>query len=160
MNAARFAVRRHPVTQLPSYPATQLAPILRGHPVTPSPSLPLSFGVTQSPSHPACPYPSGSPSYPVTQSPSHQFVLRISSFPSPSPPVFFSRKLTPKKGEKTAKNCKKLQKSVHPRLPILTFSPHPSHPRTPAPGPAASQKSPKNTPENAREKVIRNRRRS
>ena len=97
----------------------------------------LRFAVLSSPQ---------SPSHPVTQSPSHQFVLRISSFSPLSPPFFFSRKWTPKRGkkpQKTAKNCKKVSIRACPSCHFLPVRRIPGRPR---PGRRPPQNRPKIPP--------------
>jgi len=71
-----------------------------------------------------------------------------------------------KKGTKTGKNRTKnvkkpLKKSKFALAHLTKSTPSAEKsPRTLAPGPVASQKSPQNTPKNSRQKVIHNRRRS
>jgi len=67
----------------------------------------------------------------------------------------------PQKAPKNrSKTCKKLQKVAKSALAHLTKSTPSAEksPRTLAPGPVGSKKSPKNTPQNILKKVIHNRR--
>ena len=72
-----------------------------------------------------------------------------------------SAKKGPKTGKNRTKNVKKPLKKSKFALAHLTKSTPSAEksPRTLAPRPVASQKSPQNTPENSRQKVIHNRRR-
>jgi len=71
-----------------------------------------------------------------------------------------SAKKGTKTGKNRSKNAKKVEKGPKSALAHLTKGTPSAEktPRTPTPGPVASKKSPKNTPENLLQKVIHNRR--
>ena len=73
-----------------------------------------------------------------------------------------SAKKGPKTGKNRTKNVKKIEKSTKFALAHLTKGAPSTEksPRTPPPGPVASQKSPKKISQNSRKNFIHNRRRA